>query len=424
LALESDFGGQPLAGKPSIPPGDVRAPGAAGFIAAAGSQSRPMTRDAAAHRMSGSLGFLSSIGQSGRRLLLSEYFVLVLTLVYFVALLPFLPGLANPANLSNTLSNVWPLYAVAIGQTFVLAIGGIDLSQGAVVGLTSVVGAMLVATVAPGEVLSGSPIWGIFISESGGLLANADYAVPLALAAMLVVAIVIGLFNGLSVAWLRMPPFMVTLVTMIAIGAFAIYITHSENIRNLPEAYIALGKGDLVSVYLGSMDEPRIPRRQIFPLITYPLVIAVTLAVAAHFLLSRTVFGRHVYAIGTNRKAATVSGVPVGRVIVLVFIVSAVCAMIGGLLYSARLEAGRPTLGEGTFLLDVIGATVIGGTSLFGGKGKVFWTFFGVLFFVILSNTLNLMNLSSFHIDMVKGGVILAAALLDVVRSRLLAGAL
>jgi ribose/xylose/arabinose/galactoside ABC-type transport system permease subunit len=96
--------------------------------------------------------------------------------------------------------------------------------------------------------------------------------------------------------------------------------------------------------------------------------------------------------------------------------------MIGGLLYSARLEAGRPTLGDGTFLLDVIGATVIGGTSLFGGKGKVFWTFFGVLFFVILSNTLNLMNLSSFHIDMVKGGVILAAALLDVVRTRLLAG--
>jgi ribose/xylose/arabinose/galactoside ABC-type transport system permease subunit len=235
---------------------------------------------------------------------------------------------------------------------------------------------MLLATVAPGEVLSGSPIWGIFIDENGGLLATADYAIPMALAAMLLVAVLIGAFNGASVAWLRMPPFMVTLVTMIAIGAFAIYITHSENIRNLPESYIALGKGDLVSVYIGSMDEPRIPRRQIYPLVTYPLLISVALAVAAHFLLSRTVFGRQVYAIGTNRKAATVSGVPVGRVIMLVFIVSAVCAMIGGLLYSARLEAGRPTLGDGTFLLDVIGATVIGGTSLFGGKGKVFWTFF------------------------------------------------
>ncbi|MCA9915060.1 MAG: ribose ABC transporter permease, partial [Anaerolineae bacterium] len=88
--------------------------------------------------------------------------------------------------------------------------------------------------------------------------------------------------------------------------------------------------------------------------------------------------------------------------------------------FSARLEAGRPTLGAGTFLLDVIGATVIGGTSLFGGKGKIPWTIFGVLFFVLLSNTLNLMNLSAFQIDMVKGGVILAAAVLDVTRTRLL----
>ena len=95
-------------------------------------------------------------------------------------------------------------------------------------------------------------------------------------------------------------------------------------------------------------------------------------------------------------------------------------AAIASILYTGRLETGRPTLGAGNFLLDVIGATVIGGTSLFGGKGKIIWTFFGVLFFVLLSNTLNLMNLSTFHIDMVKGGVILMAALLDVVRTRLL----
>ena len=113
---------------------------------------------------------------------------------------------------------------------------------------------------------------------------------------------------------------------------------------------------------------------------------------------------------------------PVARVIVTVFVISAVCAAIASILYTARLETGRPTLGAGNFLLDVIGATVIGGTSLFGGKGKIIWTFFGVLFFVLLSNTLNLMNLSAFHIDMVKGAVILMAALLDVVRTRLLQG--
>jgi ribose/xylose/arabinose/galactoside ABC-type transport system permease subunit len=255
--------------------------------------------------LSGSLSFLSAIGQSGRRLLLSEYFVLVLTRCTSSPCCQFLPGLANPANLSNTLSNVWPLYAVAIGQTFVLAIGGIDLSQGAVVGLTSVVGAMLLATVAPGRsafraARSGASSSTRTAACSPRPITRSRWRWP----AMLLVAVLIGAFNGASVAWLRMPPFMVTLVTMIAIGAFAIYITHSENIRNLPESYIALGKGDLVSVYIGSMDEPRIPRRQIYPLVTYPLLISVSLAIAAHFLLSRTVFGRQVYAIGTNRKAA------------------------------------------------------------------------------------------------------------------------
>ncbi|MEO1105652.1 MAG: ABC transporter permease, partial [Pseudomonadota bacterium] len=182
------------------------------------------------------------------------------------------------------------------------------------------------------------------------------------------------------------------------------------------------GKGDIVSVYLGEQDEPRIPRREIYSFITYPAIIAISIAVLAHLLLSRTVFGRYVVAIGANRRAAEISGVPVRKVIVAVFMISALCAAAGSILYSARLEAGRPTLGEGAFLLDVIGAVVIGGTSLFGGKGKIIWTVFGVLFFVLLSNTLNLMNLSSFHIDMVKGGVILAAAMLDVLRTRLMQG--
>jgi ribose/xylose/arabinose/galactoside ABC-type transport system permease subunit len=206
------------------------------------------------------------------------------------------------------------------------------------------------------------------------------------------------------------------------VGAFAIWLTQSENIRNLPETYIALGKGEIVSIYIGPKEESQIPRRQVHDLIGYAALIAVALAVTLHLVLERTAFGRQVLAVGANRKAAEIVGVPVRRVIVLVFVLSALCAAVGAILYSARLEAGRPTLGEGTFLLDVIGATVIGGTSLFGGKGKVLWTVFGVLFFVLLSNTLNLMNLSTFHIDMVKGGVILAAALLDVARIRLLRG--
>jgi ribose/xylose/arabinose/galactoside ABC-type transport system permease subunit len=151
------------------------------------------------------------------------------------------------------------------------------------------------------------------------------------------------------------------------------------------------------------------------------MIISAGLAVVGQFLLRRTVFGRQVYAIGTNRKAAEISGVPTRRVITLVYMFSGFCAAVASILYSARLEAGRPTLGEGNLLLDIIGATVIGGTSLFGGKGKISWTFFGVVFFVLLLNTLNAMKLSAFHIDAVKGSVILLAALLDVTRTRLLA---
>jgi ribose/xylose/arabinose/galactoside ABC-type transport system permease subunit len=360
------------------------------------------------------------LGRRAGDLLLSDYFVLYLSLAYFVALVPFLPTLTNPANLSNLLSNIWPLLVVAVGQTFVLTVGGIDLSQGSVIGLTSVVAGALLATAANPSVLSDAPIWGWLLSETGGPLATTGWGVALGIGAMLLTGLVIGALNGVSIAYLGMPPFMVTLVGLIAVGAFAIWLTQSENIRPLPEAFVQLGKGDIVSLYLGAQDEPQIPRRQIYSFVTYPMLIALGIAVAAHLVLGRTVFGRYVYAVGANRRAAEISGVPVRRVIVAVFVISALCAAAGSILYSARLEAGRPTLGEGAFLLDVIGAVVIGGTSLFGGKGKVIWTAFGVLFFVLLSNTLNLMNLSSFHIDMVKGGVILAAAMLNVARTRLM----
>ncbi len=362
----------------------------------------------------------SGLARRASDLFLSDYFVLFLSLAYFLLLVPFLPTLSTPANLANLLSNMWPLLVVAIGQTFVLTIAGIDLSQGAVAGLTSVVGAMLLATAAPAAVLANTPIWGVLLTEQGGLLAGTAYATAIGVAAMLAVAALIGLANGAAVAFLRMPPFMVTLVTMIGVGAFAIWLTQSNNIRELPESFVALGKGQLVSVYFGERAEPQIPRKQLHDLVTWPMIIALAVAFVAHLALNRTVFGRYVFAIGINRKAAEISGVPVRRVIVTVFVISAVCAAIASVLYTARLETGRPTLGAGNFLLDVIGATVIGGTSLFGGKAKILWTFFGVLFFVLLSNTLNLMNLSAFHIDMVKGGVILLAALLDVVRTRIM----
>jgi ribose/xylose/arabinose/galactoside ABC-type transport system permease subunit len=353
------------------------------------------------------------------RLFLSDYFVLYLTIVFFLIASVFFTSLSSPGNIANQLQNMWPLLAIAIGQTFVLILGGIDLSVGAIMGITSVVGAAVMAQNLDPAFFDKSPMWGSIITERGGILAGSDLAVPAAIATMLLVGVGIGFLNGFAITRFNLAPFMVTLVTSIFFAAFALWLTQSRNISGLPEAFLTLGKGDIVSIYLGPKLTPEIARREILPLITFPFVIAVGLAVAAQFVLSRTVFGRRMYAIGTNRQASIISGIPTKRVTVFVYMFSGLCAATASILYSARLEIGQPSLGGGNILLDIIGAAVIGGTSLFGGKGSVRGTFFGVAFFVLLLNILNAMRLSPFVIDAVKGGIILIAALLDITRTRL-----
>ena len=237
---------------------------------------------------------------------------------------------------------------------------------------------------------------------------------------MLAVGALIGFVNGMLISRFRMPAFMVTLIALMLFSSAAVWLTQSQNIVNLPPEFNRLGTGDIVSVYFGEKTEATIKRRDILPFVTNPMLITLLLAIVAQTILSRTVFGRHMYAIGTNIKAAEISGVPVKRVVTMVFMFAGLCAAVAAIIYSARLQGGRPTIGGGSVLLDIIGATVIGGSSLAGGKGKVTWTFVGVVFFVLLSNTLNTMGLSAFYIDVVRGGIILAAAALDVTRNRLI----
>jgi len=334
-----------------------------------------------------------------RRVLLSEYFVLYLSALYFALLLPFIPVLATPGNLLNVLSNLWPLFAVAVGQTFVLIVAGIDLSQTASIGLSSVVSAAFMTQALSAVQFGKSPLWGWFLSEKGGPLASSALGPAVGLGAMLLTGALIGAFNGLAITRFKMPPFMVTLVSTTFFAALAIWLTKSENIINLPQSYLDLGSSGL-------------------GLLTPALFISGGVGILAHWILSRTLLGRWMYATGANEKAARVSGVPTARVVVLAYTFSGLCASVGSLLYSTRLQMGRPTLGS-EVLLDVIGATVIGGTSLFGGKGKVLWTLFGVLFFVLLGNTLNLLNLDFYTVSIVKGAVIVVAAGLDVARTRL-----
>lgn len=339
-----------------------------------------------------------------RRVLLSQYFVLYLTVAYVLAVLPFTDDLLSRGNLSNVLSNYWPLLVVAVGQTFVLIVAGIDLSQTAIMAVTNVAAAMLVTERVNPLLFEKSPFWGILIGPDGGALAGTAWAIPAAVVVAVVIGGLIGLLNGLAVSRLAMPAFMVTLASLLFFSAFAVRMTKSENVTGLPDRYIAIGQGEL------------------FGVIPIPLLIAGGVAVAGHLLLARTVFGRRLYAVGANPRAALISGVPTQRVVTAVYVISGICASIGALLYSTRLEAGRPTLGA-TLLLDVVGACVIGGVSLFGGKGNVLGAAMGVLLFVVLANGLNLMQLPFYTVMVVKGVVILVAVFLDVVRLRQSEGA-
>jgi ribose/xylose/arabinose/galactoside ABC-type transport system permease subunit len=302
--------------------------------------------------------------------LLSDYLVLGLTVLLFGGFLPFTPGLASVENLLNILSYLLPLLIVAIGLTLVMITGGIDLSVTSIIALTSVVGARLMA-----EQTSAS-------------------ALVLGLAAMLALGAGLGALNGAVITLLRLPPFIVTLASMMFLSGFAVWFTHSKNIYNLPASFLLLGK-------------------------QLPVTLAITaaLALVAHLVLRRTVFGRWLYATGQNATAAHISGVPVRSVVFSAYVCSGLCAALASVILTGRLETGSPVLGR-EMLLDIIGATVVGGTSLFGGKGKVAWTLFGVLFLTMLDNALNLLNLSHFFITMVKGAVILLAAVLDATRRR------
>lgn len=331
-----------------------------------------------------------------QRLLLSDHFILFLSLFYFFVLWLFIPRITGTRNLANLSSNMWPLLTLVIGQMFVLIVGGIDLSQTSIMAVTSVLGAMVMSSRLDPRLFEKNALWGTVLSENGGLLGGSAWALPLGISAMLLTGALIGLLNGLSVAKLKMPPFMVTLVSMFFFSGLAIYLTRSENIMYLPEGFIAIGRGSAGSFF-----------------------VALVLAVLAWLVLSRMVLGKWLYAVGMNIRTALISGVPTNKVIILAYVFSGFCAATGSILYSARLEMGRPTLGD-NLLLDIIGAAVIGGISLYGGKGKVIWAVYGVLFFTILANSLNRMNLDFYTVNIVKGCVILLAALLDVTRVRLL----
>jgi ribose transport system permease protein len=298
-----------------------------------------------------------------------------LGLLIVIALGAIALGILSPVfftrlNIENLLFSSTIIAVIAIGESFVILVAGIDLSVGAVLALSSVL--------------------------SVGLVNDFGVPVSMAIAASLGVGAVIGLINGLNVTLTRIPALIATLAMLTVTRGFAFIYSGGQNIAPVPDLFVNI---------------------QVARLFGVPIIILFTLAlgVIAHVLLTRTRFGRSIYATGGNPVAARLAGIRTNRVIVLAYTISGVMAALGGLMITARLEAGAATAGQG-MELTVISAVVIGGVSLFGGEGKIPGVLLGVLLLGLVQNAINLLNVPPNYDYVVSGLVIAIAAALDVYR--------
>lgn len=315
----------------------------------------------------------------------------------FVALLVFLlattPTFRDVTTLRNLLQQVSINTILAVGMTFVIITAGIDLSVGSILGLVGTLTAMTL--LAPKLVGS--------MGDSVMILACLVGAVSGAL---------VGFLNGAAVAWLRMQPFIVTLATMWAVRGIALVLTDGSPIGTVdPDQPLAQARNNLLQhkfTMLGMGYAGNIP---------ISALIALAAVVAGHLLLTRTVFGRHVFALGGNAEAARLSGVNVAKVRVSVFTISGTLAGVAAILLMSKLVSGQPTAGQG-YELYAIAAVVVGGTSLFGGSGSVVGSAIGALIIGVINMGLDLHGISAFWQQIVTGAIIFIAVLLDEVLRR------
>lgn len=277
-------------------------------------------------------------------------------------------------NIMNIIRQVSVIGILAGGMTFVILTGGIDLSVGAILGLSGAISAF---------VLNG-------LAEAGF---NNLTATILAILIGLLVGLLSGVFNGLFITMGDLPPFIVTLATMTLFNGLLLVFTGGAPISIMNPLFRTIGKGRLLSIPV-------------------PIFVLIIVYAIAFLVLHYTKFGRSTYALGGNKEAARLSGINVKKIELLVYSISGLLAGLGGVLLTARLGSGQPTAGSG-YELDAIAAVILGGTSLSGGNGFVLPTIVGALILGILDNILVLMNVNPFISNVVKGVVILLAVLVD-----------
>ncbi|MGY2291202.1 ABC transporter permease [Pseudomonas sp. SDO528_S397] len=284
--------------------------------------------------------------------------LVVVTLVMIVASDTFLTA----SNLSNIARQVSINAIIAVGMTCVILTGGIDLSVGPVMALSGTLTAgLMVAGLPPG----------------------------LAIGVGLLIGVAFGIGNGLFVAYLQMPPIIVTLATMGIARGFGLMYTDGYPISGLPEWFGFFGRESLLGIQV-------------------PILIMLVTYVAAYVLLQHTRIGRYIYAIGGNEEAVRLSGVRAARFKLLVYGISGLTAAVAGLVLTSRLMSGQPNAGV-SFELDAIAAVVLGGASIAGGRGVIVGTLLGAMLLGVLNNGLNMLGVSPYVQSVIKGAIILLA---------------
>ncbi len=319
--------------------------------------------------------------------------VLLGFLLILIALWVTTPSFRQVATLQNLAQQVSINMIIAVGMTFVIITAGIDLSVGSILGFVGVITAIVL--MAPNLV---GPL--------------GDTVMLVACAAGLIGGAFVGFLNGAAIAYLRMQPFIVTLATMWAFRGIAAVLTDGSPVGTVsPDAPMAMARNTILQNKFTMLG---MGYAGPFPI---SALIALAAVVAGHILLSRTVFGRHVYAIGGSAEASRLSGINVEKVRLKVFTLSGALAGVAAILLMSKLVSGQPTAGQG-YELFAIAAVVVGGTSLFGGSGSVIGSAVGALIIGVINMGLDLHGISAFWQQIVTGFIILIAVLLDEVMRR------
>ena len=294
---------------------------------------------------------------------------------------PYLyPDFLKKSNLMAIADRIVVIAIIAIGMTMVIITTGIDLSVGSLIALSAVV-------------------WTLFIRNYAGAENASAFGMILCAILAMAVCALSGIFSGVMVTKFMIPPFIVTLAMMMVSSGMAFIFAQGQSIYQVPDSITWLGRG---ATLFG---------------IPNTVVLMAALYGVAHVMMSRTILGRYIYAVGGNKEAARLSGVPVTFVLFFVYALSGALSGLGGVVLASQLKSGAPTYGA-MYEMYVIAAAVVGGTSLSGGEGKILGTLIGAFIIAVIQNGMNLTGVESYTQKVVLGLVILGAVLLDMLKKK------